>query len=519
MLSHGALAAPAWHPVDTSELARVRAETPKAAELFDQAEASLRAGDLQAAERTLKEARVIQRNSYLLGRRHCQVLTELGQQDEALEACAVSNSMGTAMDSRAFVGALMASRGSPRPRELVQAVRQALSARRLQNQPFGEAAICDIAYHIGDDALLNSCVKELQAMAPDNFETKRWQGVQRQSPAWALWLGWLTLGSIILATIGHAVWRWVRRPARPRATSAVAAALFLVVSAFGGAAKADEPAAEHQAHWQLSSFPIKWDDPESQIPSIEDRNRAPLQFGYFLQDLSVEALKAERLGNWAAAVKFWRANAKAVPDAAVGFSKACRAYQMLGETAQAIDFCAKAINLEGATVEDYLRYAELVASKPAELSQVDIEDLDAMMKHLRETDAAVPAAVVECRLGVKLQDRARLGRCTQVLGKASPQDPRTMTFQWSYAMLRKDYGEAKRLVAAMEKTTMNRQALAQARDATAQASAWWRRPLTDWRYAVALGLLLAGAAAGTLLARRRMSRLEPSAGPGPAPAT
>ena len=51
----------------------------------------------------------------------------------------------------------------------------------------------------------------------------------------------------------------------------------------------------------------------------------------------------------------------------------------------------------------------------------------------------------------------RLGtQVTTLLGKLSPQDPHTMTFQWSYAMLRQDYGEAKRLVAAMEKTDMNR---------------------------------------------------------------
>lgn len=522
-LSGGAQANPAWHTVDTFELDRVRAETPQAAVLFEQAEASLRAGDLRAAERALRETRGIQKNSFLLGRRQCQVLTELGRRDEALEACSVAAAMGTAMDARAIVGALMAGTAPPKPRELVEAVRQATSARRLQKQPFSEAALCDVAYHIGDDAMLNSCVRELESVAPGNFETQRWRAVRRQTPAWALWLGWSALGSVVLLTLGHAFWRWLRRPSKTRGSSVAAAAMFGLVTAFGPAADAadaaPEPAPEHQAHWQLSRFPIDWDNPESKIPSIEERNKEPLQFGYFLQDLNVEALKAERKGDWRSAVKFWRADAKAVPDMAVGFSRACRAHQMLQEVDQAIEFCGKALNLEGSTVEDYLRYAELVTGKLTALSLVDIQDLDAMVKHLRETEQPTPAAVIECRTGLKLEDRARLERCTQVLAKTSPQDPHTLTFQWSYALLRKDYGEAKRLLGVMEKTNMNRQALAQARDATAQASAWWRRPLTDWRYAVAtLAVLLLGAG-GALLLRRRIARLEPGAGRGPAPAT
>lgn len=522
-LSGGALAAPAWHTVDTTELERVRSETPQAAALFEQAEASLRAGDLQAADRALREARGIQKNSFLLGRRHCQVLAELGKRDEALEACSVAAAMSTAMDSRAIVGALMASAAPPKPRELVEAVRQAIAARRLQKQPFSEAALCDIAYHIGDDAMLNSCVHELEAVAPGNFETERWRAVQRQAPAWALWLGWSALGSVVMLTLGHAFWRWLRRPSNAPGASVAAAAIFGVLTAFGGVAHAAdpsaEPAPEHQEHWQLSRFKINWDNPESQIPTIEERNKEPLQFGYFLQDLNVEALKAERKGDWRSAVKFWRADAKAVPDMAVGFSKACRAYQLLQEVDKAVEFCAKALNLEGSTVEDYLRYAELMTGKSSALSLVDTEDLDAMVKHLRETEQPAAAAVIECRTGVKLEDRVRLERCTQVLGKTSAQDPRTLTFQWSYALLRKDYGEAKRLLGLMEKTNMNPQALAQARDATDQASAWWRRPLTDWRYAVvAIATLLLGAG-GVVLLRRRMSRLAPGAGPGPAPAT
>ncbi len=525
-LGSAALANPAWHPLDYDELSRVRQATPHAAELFDGAEASLRNGDLLAAENALKEARGVAPNSWLLARRHCQVLTELGQQAEALEACRVALTKSTAMDSRAFVGAMMASSSAPKPRELVQAVREAVAARRLQKQPFSEAAFCDIAYHIGDDAMLDLCVTELQAVAPSNFETLRWTAARHQTPAWPYWLGWGALAAVVIATGLHAVWQWLRRPAKSRGTAVIATTVFLALGSAGtpvhaeDSAPKDAPEAEPAQRWQLSSFPINFDDPESRIPSQADRDKNPLQFGYFLQDLNTEAMKAERKGDWRSAVKFWRAAAKAVPDMAVGFGKACRAYQVLGEVDNALQFCARALNREGSTVEDYLRYAELVTARRAALSSIEIEDLDAIVKHLREKgDQVGPAAVVECRVGVKLEDRARLERCTQVLGKLSPQDPHTLTFQWSYAMLRKDYREAKRLLASMEKSSMNRQALAQAREATDKASAWWRLPLTDWRYAVALGVALVSAVLGLLLLRRRLSRLDASTGAGTAPAT
>jgi hypothetical protein len=298
----------------------------------------------------------------------------------------------------------------------------------------------------------------------------------------------------------------------------MATVLFVVTATFAGSARAqdvaakDAPAAGPAEHWQLSRFRIDFADPESQIPSVDERNKDPLQFGYFLQDLNTEAVRAENKGNWQRAVKFWRADAKAVPDMAVGFGRACRAYQMLGDVQNAIEFCARALNREGSTVEDYLRYAELLTARAGALSPLEVQDLDAIAKHLREKgEQTGPAAVVDCRVGVKLEDPARLESCTQVLGKLSPQDPRTMTFQWSYAMLRQHYGEANRLLASMEKTSMSRQALAQVREATSKASAWWRRPFTDWRYALALGVALLSAAIGLVLLRRRMSRLEGSA--------
>jgi tetratricopeptide (TPR) repeat protein len=521
------------HTVDTEELQRVREATPRAAEAFEQAEEKLRRGDLQGAERLLGQARDEDGRSFLLARRHCQVLTELGRGGAALEACRVALTRSTAMDARAFVGAMMAQPRLLKPGEIAQAVREAVSARRLPQQPFSEGALCDIAYHIGDEAMLDSCVKNLQRLAPQHAETLRWQAVRKQSPGWALWLGWLALGALVAVTALHALWRWLRGPAKP-ARAAVAASAMVAAALCGSrsaqaqdqapSAAAVEGSAQQgrdQQRWQLSTrFPIHHDDPESAIPSIEDRNKNPLEFGYFLQDLAAEAIKAEQRGDWRAAARYWKANAKAVPDVAIGYGRACRAHQVLGEREQALELCATALNRMHPRGEDYLRYGELMTDKPLALTPLEIQDLDAVIAHLKkEPGQEGPAAVIECRLGVKLDDVVRLDRCTKVLGKLSPSDPHTLTFQWSYAMLRHDYGEAKRFVKLMEKSSMAPPALARVKDATAKASAWWRLPFTDWRYAVAvLGALLA-LALGLVLLRRRLSRLSPEPGAGAAPAT
>jgi hypothetical protein len=94
-----------------------------------------------------------------------------------------------------------------------------------------------------------------------------------------------------------------------------------------------------------------------------------------------------------------------------------------------------------------------------------------------------------------------------------------MTFAWSYALLRKDYGEAKRLVAAMEKAGMPPAALANVKGATDKASAWWRRPFTDARYAAAAFISLLAMGVGLALLRRRLARPEPTSAPSAAGAT
>jgi hypothetical protein len=507
------------HTLDDQELADARSTSPAAADAYVQAEARLRAADLVGAEHLLAQARKLRPNSSLFARRHCQVLTELGQRDDAIKACIVAMAGSTAMDSRAYVGALMSDDALAKPKDVADAMREAANARRLNGQPFGDAAFCEIAHHIGDEAMFTACLAALQKNAPNYFETARWRNAHAGTPLWLYWVGWSLLGLVAAVMLAQAFWRWFRSPA-PRSRKADTAAVVVLAlgSCLAPSAHAEEPAAAPgKPHYQLSQFPINFEDPASQIPTIAERNANALEFGYFLQDLSAEALKAERKKDYRAAVKFWRASAKAVPDEAIAFSRACRDYQILEEREHGMEYCGKALNLNGATVEDYLRFSELTVSAPIPLTDLEAQDLDAIVKHLNaQPDAAGPAAVVECELGVKLEDEKRLAHCTSVLAKTTPNDPHTLTFQWSLAMKRRDYSEARRALAALAKSAMTPEALGQLVAATDEATKWWKRPFTDPRYGFAL-LALIGL--GTLLVVRKRAQVRATpAAPPPAPA-
>ncbi|HEY0467571.1 MAG TPA: hypothetical protein VGC79_25395 [Polyangiaceae bacterium] len=492
------------HPLDDQELVNVRTASPAAADAYVQAEARLRAGDWLGAEKLLASARALNKDSFLLARRHCQVLTELGRREAAISACKAALSGSTAMDERAYVGALMSGGQLVNPKDLADAMREATNARRLHGQPFGDAAFCEIAHHIGDDAMFSSCLAGLQANAPGYFETTRWQAARQLSP-WLYWAGWSLLAALAGLTLAHAFWAWFRRPA-PQARKPGTVALFALglSLSFTAPAHAAEP-----TPYQLGHFPINRDDPESLIPTIAERNADPLEFGYFLQDLSAEAFKAERKNDYRKAVKYWRASAKAVPDQAVAFSHACRAYQILEEREHALEYCSRALNLNGATSEDFLRWGELMVNSPLDLTKPEIEDIDAAIVHLRaQAGGTGPAAVIECQLGVKLEDEARLARCTSVLAKATPNDPHALTFQWSLAMKRRNYGEARSLIATMSKTPMPPAAIAELRAATDKAGAWWRRPFTDARYGFGL-LVLIGLAVVFIFRKRAQLREVP----------
>jgi hypothetical protein len=206
-----------------------------------------------------------------------------------------------------------------------------------------------------------------------------------------------------------------------------------------------------------------------------------------------------------------------VPDEAVGFAHACRDYQILDEREKALEYCSRALNLSGVTTEDYARFGELTVQKPGPLTTLEIQDLDAAITHLRQqSNGAGPAAVLECGLGVKLDDQARLARCVPVLLKATPNDPHTLTFEWALAMKRRDYRQARGLLDTMAKSPMTPAALAELKTATDAASAWWRRPFTDLRWGFGLLCLIGVVVVLVIRKRAQLRSAQPVSGAAPA---
>lgn len=130
----------------------------------------------------------------------------------------------------------------------------------------------------------------------------------------------------------------------------------------------------------------KWavndEDPASSMPSPEERNRDPMEFAYFLQDLLARAQMARDTDNWKDTVKYYEALAAAVPDIARPFSTLCVGYAKLGELAIAQAYCAKATTLRGARVFDHLRLIDLTLRKP-QLTSEDVDTIGASLGHLR----------------------------------------------------------------------------------------------------------------------------------------
>jgi len=195
---------------------------------------------------------------------------------------------------------------------------------------------------------------------------------------------------------------------------------------------------------QLSTlFKIDDDNPEAHVPSVKDRSSNPLEFGYYLQDLLTRAEVAEKQHNQLAIIKYYRAVAMAIPEEAQGWGRLCEAYQNAGDRDRAVRACKYAIDRKGAQAKDYRRYVELITAKPGDLLPEDRDELKAVFAHLDgQADMAVLTAHLRCEAGVKMKDQAALEACTAVLAKTAPDDPKTIVFQWSLAVMRGDRDQA-----------------------------------------------------------------------------
>jgi tetratricopeptide (TPR) repeat protein len=301
-------------------------------------------------------------------------------------------------------------------------------------------------------------------------------------------------------------------------TLSLVAALVLPVASWAPSARAADrsaaqtrpPVAEQKVRepkpGQLSTlFPIDDSDPESSVPKPRDRDGNPLEYGYYIQDLVAKAEAATKRNDHEAAVRYYRALAASSPDHAKGWSRLCEAYQMARDRKRAMGACKYAIEREGAELNDFARYVELTLATDGPLAPEERTELAQVIAHLdKQPDMAVPAAHLRCKAAVKLNDAQALEACTSVLAKAAPEDPKTVVFQWSLAVMRGQRSQAGRLVERAKQVGVAEERLQWMRGVS--TGGWrWSSPLVA---GIALGV--AAAAALLVLLRRRVANARAS---------
>jgi tetratricopeptide (TPR) repeat protein len=479
------------HGADVDELRALELAKPEALSRLQQGEQAMAAGRLEDAVKLFRQGTELAPKSELIGRRLCQTLTELGRAGDAIMAC--SDAMverRTPMTFRAMVAALMLD--TPHADALAFALVYAEEAgRRMPDQPWGPAAECDIARRVGDRTMLDACLRKLDDIAPSHYETRRAHALDAGAgtpPPWVV-PGWLLLALSFAGTLLHAVWRAGRRSLRGAAAVAIALATASVQEARAEGAGGNQPAVAGG----FSKWPVSDVDPVNSLPTAEQRDRDPLHFGYHLMDLADRAEAAVKKSDFAKAAGYYAAMAKAVPDAAIGFRRACEYYEKAGDRDKALEYCREALGVEGVIADDHARFARLLLARSAPLSAQDREDVTAIVQHLRMQEQHALAAHVQCELAARLEDDKQLAECSTALGKLAPDDPKTITYQWLYAIHRRDFAEADRLVARAARTDMQSEGARRMAEVTRRE----RSPLR-W-FQLHLRWILAGAGALALL--------------------
>lgn len=514
--------APAFarYPIDQAELDGLAPRHPHVVELVTRGETLAIAGDMARALVMFEQAAGEYPYSELLSRRRCEALTALGRREEAVAACREAMQRAPVPPNvRATVQALLSGAAALSADDLAQALQLAgIERRQRPDEPWGYAALCDVGARIGDEVMLEYCAQELLRVAPGDPTTRRVLATLR--PPWWTAAAWLVIGLASSGTLVHALWQLARGRRRPARVGA-ALGLALLGGVFSTSpARADDapqagppdrPAVAPPAHKDpsdLGQWSVDDQSPESSIPGEGARNRDPIQFGYWLQDVSARALEASQQGDHRTAIKYFNALAKAVPDRSIAFSKLCGEYDAIGERDNALPFCAVALTREGVVLRDYGRFVYVVLEKPGALDHQEIAAVSEAIAHVREDPNGGDAAAreMECDLAVKTRDASRLEQCTTALAATSPDSPKTLTYAWALAMVRGRYDDAHRAIDRARTSSMKPEGLEGMERETARAES--RRRTIYSLGGLAFALLVAGAA----IAMRRRSGM-----PAPAP--
>jgi hypothetical protein len=299
----------------------------------------------------------------------------------------------------------------------------------------------------------------------------------------------MIIAGALLATGAHALRRAARRSGASLPRGAVAGVLFAAALLPPSPAAAEKPNPQNN----LTKLPLDDNDPESTVPTPETQNKDPLEFGYWLQDVTMKAEVYAKHQDHAAAIKYYRALARAVPDRAIAFERVCEQYEAIGDRDKATAACGSALLVNGVTVGDYAHYVRLVLAKPGRLSRKEQDRLAEVLDSMKGGPIARDAASeLECEVGARTSNVQQLTECTAALAaKASPNDDlKLLGFEWSLAMAQGNLAQARLLVDQAKKAgeTNERVQVMERAIATASRRHMWSLILT----ALAAVLLAAG---------------------------
>ena len=225
-----------------------------------------------------------------------------------------------------------------------------------------------------------------------------------------------------------------------------------------------------------SQFGIDEKDPSRSIPSAEARDAAPLDFAYFLMNLSERADEAEKAGDRTKQLAYLRALAAAVPNQSIGFGKLCKAFEGTKQYPEAEESCRAAIMLPGATLEDFDRYVRVVFAQERDLNPEQLTQLEQVAAHVHKEAPRSPMLLdLECQLAIRTKDAARYATCNTALSRLPDNDVKRLSYNWSWAMAQGDYAEAGVLIQRAQESALPSELVERMAHVRAAQLPWWRR--------------------------------------------
>jgi hypothetical protein len=227
-----------------------------------------------------------------------------------------------------------------------------------------------------------------------------------------------------------------------------------------------------------SRFIVDDEDPSRHIPSAQERDAAPLDFAYFLMNLSERAAAAEQRSDHYAQIRYLTALAAAVPDRSFGFSKLCAAYTASSQWLEAERSCGAAITLPGAIRDDFARYARAVFAEDRDLATNQITQIRAVAAHLEHEDSHNPILTdIQCQLALRTKLARHVRACTAALQSLPEAELRRVSYSWSLAMAKHDYTEAGMWIERAKKSSLSAELIDRMTQTRITQMPWWRRAL------------------------------------------